>query len=61
MAQSREDIIEQLREAVKMQNALIKSQNKVISYWQDQAIAYLEREVEGTQWDGLLDEWMVAE
>jgi hypothetical protein len=43
---SNEDIIAQLREAVKMQNALIKSQNKAIAYWQDQAMALLDRDVE---------------
>lgn len=45
MERSNEDIIEQLREAVKMQNALIKSQNKAIAYWQDQAMKHWQDQV----------------
>ena len=61
MERSKDDIISQLQEAVKMQNALIKSQNEVIAYWQDQAMMLLGRDIEATisrPPDGLPGEWL---
>jgi len=45
MERSKDDIISQLQEAVKMQNALIKSQNEAIAYWQDQAMKHWQDRV----------------
>lgn len=45
MKRGKEDIISQLQEAVKKQNDLIKSQQRVISYWQDQALMLLDRDI----------------
>lgn len=52
MKRGKEDIISQLQEAVKKQNDLIKSQQKVISYWQDQALMLLDRDIHEAIYDG---------
>jgi len=47
-----------------MQNALIKSQNKAITYWQDQAMMLLGRDIEATisrPSDGLPGEWLESD
>ena len=52
MARSKEDIISQLREAIGMQNTLIEQLTKSVSYWQDQAMMLLDRDVRAAIYDG---------
>ena len=46
MERSKDDIISQLREAIGMQNNLIEQLTKAVSYWQDQAMLLLDRDVQ---------------
>lgn len=46
MQRGNEDIISQLREAIGMQNTLIEQLTKSVSYWQDQAMMLLDRDVQ---------------
>lgn len=46
MERGKEDIISQLREAIGMQNTLIEQLTKSVSYWQDQAMMLLDRDVQ---------------
>ena len=46
MQRGKEDIISQLREAIGMQNTLIEQLTKSVSYWQDQAMMLLDRDVQ---------------